>query len=170
MEAKSSAFLEGPARRTLSQEVLALWAWGSPDQEQACDLSKVLGDAPAHARVGLALWLQETASRETTSSDPEMKPERFPRRRSTRLMIPHTAGNSDRVLFSVRRTEPGLAAAEGASPAQTNGSYQVAVHGGRRARRLGTSARSLSEDAVADFTGVPAPAWIIAHQTESEAK
>ena len=171
MEAKLSAMLEGRGRRELTQEVLALYAWSLPEPCDPCELSKVLGAAPAHARVGLALWLEEAAIRAASRPDSEMNPERFPRRRSTRLMIPHTAGNSDRVLFTVRMPEPGAATPDNASAAEEGGAYQVAVHGDRRARRASSSSvPSSPEEAATDFTGVPAPAWIVAHQAGSERK
>lgn len=181
-------------RRKLSQELLALYAWSLPGQGPICDLSKVLEDAPAHARSGLAFWLRDAANREANRSDPEMNPERFPQRRSTRLMIPHTAGNSDRVLFTLRLPEPGAGTTESGSPnasgpaiataartplsgtggatapAPSAGAYKVALHGDRRARRESPAVRSPWDEATADFTGVPAPAWIVAYQAGSDPK
>ena len=171
MEAKSTARLSGRTRRELSQERVAYGSLSAPEQGYVCELSAVLEEAPAHARVGLALWLVDTAARDAHRSDPEMNPQRFPQRRSTRLMIPHTAGNSDRVLFSLRLPEPGTTPAEGASTAEgpstahNNESSQRDPHVERRARRLPPSDLSPCEEGATDFTGVPAPAWIV-HQAE----
>ena len=181
MQANLSSVPQERSRRKLSQEMLALCAWASPGQSSPCDLSEVLSDAPAYARVGLALWLRDAAFRAPDRSEPEMKPERFPQRRSTRLMIPHTAGNSDRVLFSLRRPEldgklpengpampmdldigaiGGVPVANGtASNAGETGTYQVQLQGERRNR--GGLPREL-DGALTEFTGVPAPAWIMA--------
>lgn len=192
MEARFLPAQDGRSRRYLSQESLALYAWSSTDQANGCDLSKVLEEAPAHARVGLALWLKDAASREANRSDLGMNPERFPQRRSTRLMIPHTAGNSDRVLFTLRLPEPGatptgngslsvpgtavavtdkfpLTGAGGTtSPAPNAAAYKVALHGERRARRDGPVTRSSGDEVMAEFAGVPAPAWIMAYQDGSD--
>ena len=170
MEAKSSAMPEGRTRRILPKEALARCVWRSTEREELCDLAKVLAVAPAHTRSGLALWLQETATHDEAFSDAGMEPERFPQRRSTRLMIPHTAGNSDRVLFSVRHPESGAPSTENALPAHQNGAYQVSVHGERRVRRTNFRERFASEETENDFAGVPAPAWIVAHQSRSKPK
>lgn len=173
------------ARRRLSQERLALCAWAPPDQGAIFELSRVLSHAPAHARVGLALWLQDAASRESASPEPEMRPERFAQRRSTRVMIPHTTGDSDRVLFSVRRHE---ASAMNVSPVsgvqevgghtmppgsggailvpKDEGPYEVKTHGERRARRERST--TVEDQAAAEFTGVPLPAWIMAEGNSSK--
>ena len=194
MEAKIAAATGGRSRRRLSQELLAVYAWSSPEQGQVCDLSKVLEQTPAHARIGLALWLKDAGIREANRSDPEMNPERFPQRRSTRLMIPHTSGNSDRVLFTLRLPESCTVVKESSSlilsetaaekdskmpstgvdrpalPVPSAAPYAVAVHGERRAPRDVPALPSAWDEATAEFAGVSAPAWIITQHDRPDPK